>query len=161
MQNGEDDELLGQVQLPEDRQLILDVLGAIRACRQPHQLCTSWVLNIVGDGFVLNAYLPRPTQQQQTVEVTHDDLSLIESVNIMRVRVGVASFAQGQWGLKIHITGHHAPLSFCMYDPVRIRAKRTVLREGDTHWSWLSGLVKTVGSSKNNKRPVSDSVDTS
>lgn len=126
-QSGDSHLLLSEVRLPEDRQLIADVLNAIKACRQPYNLCTSWTVQPMTDGYILTAYLPRPTQQLQSVEVTHDDLHLIECINLLRVRVGVAAFAQGTWGLKIHITSHGSPVSFCMYDPVRVRAKRALV----------------------------------
>jgi hypothetical protein len=34
--------LLSAVSCEEDRGLVLDVLAAIKACRQPEQLCVSW-----------------------------------------------------------------------------------------------------------------------
>lgn len=149
----EDKNLLSEVHLPEDRQLILDVLGAVRACRQPHQLCTSWTVTPTGaDGYVILAYLPKPTQQLHAVEVTHDDMHLIECVNLLRVRVGVACLASQQWALKIHVTGHRAPVSLCMYDPIRVRAKRALVRDssslvrGGEGEAGFNGLWRSIAS---------------
>lgn len=86
-------EILSEVACDEDRMLIMDVLNAIRVCRHPDRLCTSWTVSpLDGTGYTLLAYLPRA--QSQHVEVTHDDINLVESVNLLRVRVGVAQFAQ-------------------------------------------------------------------
>lgn len=102
----------------EDKRLIMDVLAVIRVIREPDRLCTTWTVSPMdATGYTLMAYLPRPGQKNHVVEVTHDDISMIESVNIMRVRVGVVQFpsgAAGTWALKIRITSHRCPVpSLC------------------------------------------------
>ena len=53
-------EILSEVACDEDRALIMDVLNAIRACRQPDRLCTSWTVSpLDGTGYTMLAYLPR------------------------------------------------------------------------------------------------------
>jgi hypothetical protein len=87
------------------------------------------------------------------VEITHDDINLIESVNNLRVRVGVAMFPSGlssssasaasnpasqknveglvfgggNWGLKISITSHLVPVTFSRYDTIRFSNKRMMM----------------------------------
>lgn len=87
--------LLSEVTCVEDKSLILDVLHAIRICRHPESLCTSWTVTPTSTGYTLIAYLPKPTGKvamSAPVEITHDDINLIECVNNLRVRVGVAMF---------------------------------------------------------------------
>lgn len=85
------------------------------------------------------------------MQVTHDDIHLIESVNSFRVRVGVAQFAHGSgggapsWGLRVRITSHLSAVSFSTYDPVRIGVRRSLLvsdrhRDGGTG-GWLAPPV--------------------
>jgi len=130
---GEDSnsQLLSAVTCTEDRILIIDVLNAIRMCRHPHShLCTSWSVVPSGNhNYMLTAYLPEPkhTSSSNLVEVTHDDLSLIQSVNLLRVRVGVAHLNADTWALRIHITGHRAPVSFSVHDTLRFTQKRSLL----------------------------------
>lgn len=59
--NGGDDilSLLTEVVCDEDKQLIVDVLQAIKICRSPDSLCTSWTVTPRSTGYVLVAYLPR------------------------------------------------------------------------------------------------------
>lgn len=165
MQDGDDDEdvetnnlnLLSEVTCPEDKSLILDVLHAIRICRKPESLCTTWTVTPVSTGYILVAYLPKPTGSKAgmcaPVEITHDDINLIESVNNLRVRVGVAMFPSGlssssasaasnptsqknveglvfggaNWGLKISITSHLVPVTFSRYDTIRFSNKRMMM----------------------------------
>lgn len=139
---GVDDEetLLTEVDCEEDRCLILDVLRAIKMCRRPDPLCTSWTLIPCSTGYTLVAYLPRPQQHQQhQIEVTHDDINIIECVNMLRVRVGVAQFPQGTWGLKVHITSHTAAVSFTTYDSMRINVRRAMVT-GDRK-GWLGTMI--------------------
>ena len=101
--DGDDDiqALLSEVVSEEDKALITDVIGIIRVCREPDRLCTSWTVSpIDATGYTLMAYLPRA--QQQYVEVTHDDINMIECVNPMRIRVGVVQFPQGKLPLPNH-----------------------------------------------------------
>jgi hypothetical protein len=143
-------DLLGEVSCDEDKHLIMDVLNVIKMCRHPDKLCTSWTVSPCPMGYTLVAYLPRSTTLNQ-VEVTHDDINSIESVNIFRVRVSIAQFfhnpsAPVSWGLKIHITSHRSPVSFTTYDPVKINVKRMMLNGASTSdsssWaSWLSNML--------------------
>lgn len=58
--NGDDIlSLLTEVVCDEDKQLIVDVLQAIKICRSPDSLCTSWTVTPRSTGYVLVAYLPR------------------------------------------------------------------------------------------------------
>lgn len=126
----------------------MDVLQAIKMCRDPDTLCTSWTVTPSSTGYTLVAYLPRAADarggggQQQTVEVTHDDINLIESVNMLRVRVGVAQFPQGTWGLKIHVTGHASPVSFVSYDTTRFSVRRVMLSSSHGGGGWLGRKVR-------------------
>jgi hypothetical protein len=144
-------DLLGEVSCDEDKHLIMDVLNVIKMCRHPDKLCTSWTVSPCPMGYTLVAYLPRSTALNQ-VEVTHDDINSIESVNIFRVRVSIAQFFHNassspvSWGLKIHITSHRSPVSFTTYDPVKINVKRMMLNGASTSdsssWaSWLSNML--------------------
>lgn len=143
-------EILSEVACEEDKALIVDVLNAIRACRQPDRLCTSWTVSpLDGTGYTLLAYLPRP--QQQHVEVTHDDINIIESVNLLRVRVGVAQFAQGNWALKIRITSHTAPVSFSTYDTTRVTVRRVLLGGGNV--GAIGRLMSSASGSKRRRAP--------
>ena len=124
--------LLAAVSCAEDRLLIVDVLNAIRMCRHPHgQLCTSWSVHPTKTGYTLTAYLPKPTQDtylgNHMVEVTHDDLNLIQSVNLMRVRIGIAHLNADTWALQVHITGHRSPISFTVHDTMRFTQRRAML----------------------------------
>ena len=126
----------------QDKALIMDVLGVIRICRDPDRLCTTWTVSpIDGTGYTLMAYLPRA--QQQHVEVTHDDINMIECVNPMRIRVGVVQFPQGTWALKVRITSHTAPVSFTTYDAVRVNVRRSLLGGGGSRsiGGWVKSLV--------------------
>lgn len=145
-------QILTEVASEEDRQLLMDVLQAIKVCRDPDTLCTSWTVTPNSTGYTLVAYLPRAADarggggQQQIVEVTHDDINLIESVNMLRVRVGVAQFPQGTWGLKIHITGHASPVSFVSYDTTRFSVRRAMVAgggRGRTAPGWLGRTVQS------------------
>lgn len=51
--------LLSEVDCDEDKQLIMDVLHAIKMCRSPDTLCTSWTVTPSSTGYILVAYLPR------------------------------------------------------------------------------------------------------
>lgn len=77
--------LLTEVVCEEDKALITDVIGVIRVCREPDRLCTSWTVSPIDGmgGYTLMAYLPRAANQAH-VEVTHDDINMIECVNPMR-----------------------------------------------------------------------------
>lgn len=137
--------LLSAVTCAEDKILIIDVLNAIRMCRHPHgQLCTSWSVHPSsgGNGYILTAYLPMPSSPatkssnaagstniggNNVVEVTHDDLGMIESVNLLRVRAGVAHLNADTWALRIHITSHKAPVSFTVHDTLRFTQRRSLL----------------------------------
>lgn len=122
--------LLAAVSCAEDRLLIMDVLNAIRMCRHPHtQLCTSWSVhpNQAGTGYTLTAYLPKYDPATSPVEVTHDDLSLIESVNLLRVKVGVCQLNAETWALKVHIASHKAPISFTVHDTMRFTKRKSLL----------------------------------
>ena len=66
--------LLTEVDCEEDKYLIMDILCAIKMCRSPDTLCTSWTLIPCSTGYTLVAYLPRAQQQ---IEVTHDDINMI------------------------------------------------------------------------------------
>jgi hypothetical protein len=132
--------LLTEVGCDEDKFLIVDVINAIRMCRDPDVLCTTWTCVPSATGYTVIAYLPRPgPQHQEPVEVTHDDIAMIECVNVLRVRVGVACLPQGTWALKVHITGHSSAVSFTAYDSVRIRARRSI-------WSADSGILHRIAS---------------
>lgn len=101
--------LLSAVSCTEDKLLIMDVLNAIRMCRHPHaELCTSWSVlpNNTGTGYTLTAYLPK--YDGNVIEITHDDINLIEAVNLLRVRVGVAQLNAETWALRVHLTSHKA-----------------------------------------------------
>ena len=129
--------LLSAVNCTEDKLLIIDVLNAIRMCRQPHgQLCTSWSVHPCGNGYILTAYLPTPNSNNNSkvdvnnnniIEVTHDDLSMIESVNLLRVRAGVAHLNADTWALRIHITSHKSPVSFTVHDTLRFTQRRSLI----------------------------------
>lgn len=129
--------LLSAVSCAEDKLLIIDVLNAIRMCRgHPNtgapSLCTSWSVHPVGNtGYILTAYLPLGKaddgHSHGIVEVTHDDLSMIESVNLLRVRAGVAHLNTDTWALRIHITSHKAPVSFTVHDTLRFTQRRSLL----------------------------------
>lgn len=77
--------LLTEVVCEEDKLLITDVINVIKVCREPDRLCTSWTVSpIDGTGlYTLMAYLPKANSTQY-VEVTHDDINMIECVNPMR-----------------------------------------------------------------------------
>ena len=92
---------------------------------------------------------PPSRPQHQHVEVTHDDINIIESVNLLRVRVGVAQFAQGNWALKIRITSHASPVSFSTYDTTRVTVRRVLLGGGGMG---AIGRLMSVGSATTNKR---------
>ena len=117
--------LLNEVVCEEDKRLIIDVLGVIRTCRSPDRLCTSWTVSpIDSTGYTLLAYLPKA--QSQYVEVTHDDINMIECVNALRVRVGIVQFPQGgTWAIKVRITSHTSPVSMTTYNITRLNVKRT------------------------------------
>ncbi len=122
--------LLAAVSCAEDRILIIDVLNAIRMCRHPHgQLCTSWSVLPCKTGYTLTAYLPKPStaSAQGAIEVTHDDFSMIQSVNLMRVRVSVAHLNADTWALQIHITSHRSPVSFTVHDTLRFTQRRSIV----------------------------------
>lgn len=143
--------LLAEVVCAEDKQLIVDILHSIRMCRSPDTLCTSWTVTPSSTGYTLIAYLPRLKEHQ--VEVTHDDINMIECVNALRVRVGVAQFPQGTWGLKIHVVSHTKPISFSTYDTMRINVRRAMVNpEGRSNWmgTILSGWVQGRSSSETN-----------
>ena len=168
----------------EDKRLIMDVLAVIRVIRNPDRLCTTWTVSPMdGTGYTLMAYLPKPGQHHP-VEVTHDDISMIESVNIMRVRVGVVQFpvvvgAAATWALKIRITSHRCAVTYSTYDALRVNVRRVLLTGvGGSGSSWtrtLSGLLtgkrttttttmdassssSTTESNKRAKRPAEDGI---
>lgn len=133
--------LLSAVSCEEDRALVLDVLAAIKACRHPEQLCVSWSVSPVTGGYMITAYLPPPSSSKgSTMEITHDDLGMIESVNLLRVRAGVAHLTQDSWGLKIRITGHKSPVSYTTYDTLRFTQRRFSL------WGGLASTVPALTS---------------
>lgn len=131
--------LLSAVSSEEDRAIILDVLSAIKACRQPDQLCVSWSVAPVSSGYIITAYLPKPSSNRgSNLEITHDDLGMIESVNLLRVRAGVAHLSADTWGLRIHITGHKTPVSYTTYDTLRFTQRRMSL------WGALPALGRSI-----------------
>lgn len=153
--------LLSEVVCLEDKQLIVDILHSIKMCRSPDTLCTSWTVTPSSTGYTLIAYLPR--MQDHQVEVTHDDINMIECVNMLRVRVGVAQFPQGTWGLKIHIVSHTKPISFSMYDTMRINVRRAMVNpDGRSGWlgsilsGWVHGRSSSDNTSKRRKRVPGD-----
>lgn len=142
------DPLLREVTCEEDRFLIMQVLQAIRSCRrEPDLLCTSWTVTPSNTGYVIIAYLARPTHPAAAAaEVTHDDMNLIEAVNILRVRVGVVLYQHGPWGLKISITGHRSAVSFSTYDSfctTRLAVRRTLLLPS-LELATVGGMAKKV-----------------
>lgn len=138
-------ELLSAVSCAEDKLLIIDILNAIRMCRHPHgQLCTSWSVHPTSTGYILTAYLPKPVSSSptcSTVEVTHDDLSMIESVNLLRVRVGVAHLNADTWALRVHITSHKSPVSFTVHDTLRFTQRKSLI--------WGSSSSSGIGNTQN------------
>lgn len=160
--------LLTEVVCEEDKRLIMDVLAVIRVIREPDRLCTTWTVSPMdATGYTLMAYLPRPGQKNHVVEVTHDDISMIESVNIMRVRVGVVQFpsgAAGTWALKIRITSHRCPVTYSTYDALRVNVRRVILtgalsaESGGGGWArTISGML-TGNPNKRAKRPAEDGI---
>ncbi len=155
LEDGDDQDiqsLLTEVVCEEDKLLITDVIGIIKVCREPDRLCTSWTVSPMdGTGYTMIAYLPRAVNQGH-VEVTHDDINMIECVNPMRVRVGVVQFPQGTWALKVKITSHTAPISFTTYDAVRVNVRKSILNNTG---SWLGSLFGAGKSPKKRQRTAS------
>ena len=162
------DPLLREVTCEEDRFLIMQVLQAIRSCRrEPDLLCTSWTVAPSNTGYIIIAYLPRPdnnssewghSSSRTTTEVTHDDINLIEAVNILRVRVGVVLYQHGPWGLKISITGHRSAVCFSTYDSfctTRLAVRRTLLLPS-VELSAIGGMAKRVLSYFSQAKPTTN-----
>ena len=101
----------------EDKVLVRDVIRLIQTLKK----CTTWTINVVPKGYEILCWI----NTNDDVDITLDELDLIQQVNPLRVQFsGVRFFsATGKGALRVHVLSQSEPIMIQEQTLVRMRKR--------------------------------------
>ena len=101
----------------DDKVLVRDVIRLIQTLKK----CTTWTTNVVPRGYEILCWI----NTKDDVDITLDELDLIQQVNPLRVQFsGVRFFsATGKVALRVHILNQSEPIMIQEQTLVRMRKR--------------------------------------